>query len=376
MELEKYKQKMKDRRDLGKLATFAGNKNIPIYNWFYYKEAFSRDLVVKALEYFSVEQGTVLDPFCGVGTTLLVCREMGLNSVGFDVLPISVLSSTVKTTDYDSGELRKTAKELLKIEFREVEFNYPHWLERFFHPDVLKDVALFHREVDKIEGPLRNFFLLAFIRTVVETSFSYKDGAVLKYRKRKMKPFRPTFRSRVYRMVGDWEKFSGKLEMETSTLTGFGDARRLPVKGRSMDTVITSPPYLTQEDYKKAYSIENYFIRKKAGEEIFMDSTKEKRKPGDLGLDLPEETLSYFSGIKSFLEEMHRVLKERGKMALVVGNAYIDREIESDFIISHLAEETGFQVENIFVLNQRPALKKRTRKVGSVRESLIQLKKV
>ena len=80
------------------------NKDLAVYNWYYYKEGFSRELVMRLLDMFS-PQGKVLDPFCGVGTTLLACRERGIPSEGMDVHPVSVFASRVKLADYDTLSL-------------------------------------------------------------------------------------------------------------------------------------------------------------------------------------------------------------------------------------------------------------------------------
>ena len=82
--------------DLAELATFVPNKKTPIYNWFYYKEGFSKELVELLINDFRLHKGQlVLDPFCGSGTTLLACKQNNINSIGFDVLPISIFASKI-----------------------------------------------------------------------------------------------------------------------------------------------------------------------------------------------------------------------------------------------------------------------------------------
>ena len=93
--------KIENKFEWGELATFVPNKPLPIYNWFYYKEGFSRELVLRLLEKFKAK-GTVLDPFCGVGTTNLACREKGIDSVGFELSPLALFAAKAKTSDYDT----------------------------------------------------------------------------------------------------------------------------------------------------------------------------------------------------------------------------------------------------------------------------------
>ncbi|HIE37005.1 TPA: site-specific DNA-methyltransferase, partial [Candidatus Geothermarchaeota archaeon] len=70
--------KIIERLELGEYATFKPNKELPRHRWFYFKEGFSRDLVHYLLKKYDVDSGDwVLDPFMGVGTTPLTCREYG-----------------------------------------------------------------------------------------------------------------------------------------------------------------------------------------------------------------------------------------------------------------------------------------------------------
>src|SRR4030042_3930453 len=57
--------KLEEKPEWGPLATFLPNKDEPIYNWFYYKEGFAKELVLKLADAFMLKQGTVLAPFCG-----------------------------------------------------------------------------------------------------------------------------------------------------------------------------------------------------------------------------------------------------------------------------------------------------------------------
>ena len=69
--------------EFNKLVTFIPNKRTPIHNWYYYKEGYSRDLVQHFIEKWEINSNhKVLDPFCGVGTTLLTCKQIKIPSFG------------------------------------------------------------------------------------------------------------------------------------------------------------------------------------------------------------------------------------------------------------------------------------------------------
>ncbi len=57
-------------------------------------------------KYFQPGQ-TVLDPFCGSGTTLVQANELGIHAVGYDISAFNVLLCRVKLGDYDLPRARK-----------------------------------------------------------------------------------------------------------------------------------------------------------------------------------------------------------------------------------------------------------------------------
>ena len=63
-----------------------------------YPAKFPPQLPRTILQQFSVEGETVLDPFCGSGTTLVESRIFGANAIGVDVNGLSTLLSKVKAT--------------------------------------------------------------------------------------------------------------------------------------------------------------------------------------------------------------------------------------------------------------------------------------
>ena len=79
------------------LVNFSTNKEIPIHSWYDYKQGYARDLVASILNDVSPDKKLlVLDPFSGVGTTNLVAKEMGYNSIGIDINPMAYFASKVK----------------------------------------------------------------------------------------------------------------------------------------------------------------------------------------------------------------------------------------------------------------------------------------
>lgn len=69
-----------------------------VHRWYRFVLGYPDHLITKMLERFdAADSAVVLDPFCGTGTTLVECKLRGINSVGIDANPASVLASAVKT---------------------------------------------------------------------------------------------------------------------------------------------------------------------------------------------------------------------------------------------------------------------------------------
>ena len=85
-----------------------------IHRWYRFVLAFPDHLVVELLNRFEVSPGqSVLDPFCGTGTTLVECKKKGIESFGVDSNPIAVFASQVKASWLVSPEaLEQTARAL------------------------------------------------------------------------------------------------------------------------------------------------------------------------------------------------------------------------------------------------------------------------
>ena len=76
-----------------------------VHHWYRFVLSFPPHLVRDYLDRFGVKPGdTVLDPFCGTGTTLVECKKLGVGSVGVESNPIAHFASSVKVDWTVDGE--------------------------------------------------------------------------------------------------------------------------------------------------------------------------------------------------------------------------------------------------------------------------------
>ena len=80
---------------------FATNKSAPVHRWVPWIAGFSREFVQGALERHLRKKGTVLDPFAGVGTTLVEAALAGHNAIGFEINPYAALACRTKLAAYE-----------------------------------------------------------------------------------------------------------------------------------------------------------------------------------------------------------------------------------------------------------------------------------
>ncbi len=76
--------------------SFSTNKTLPIHRWVPWIAGFSSSFVSQALDNYLRRQGTVLDPFAGVGTTLVEAMLKGHNVIGFEINPYPALACNTK----------------------------------------------------------------------------------------------------------------------------------------------------------------------------------------------------------------------------------------------------------------------------------------
>ncbi|MGQ9478617.1 MAG: DNA methyltransferase [Thermoproteota archaeon] len=370
---------IEDRLEIGRLVTFIPNKKTPVHNWFYYKEGFSRDFIVLISDLLGLKGNSwVLDPFCGVGTTQLTCKELGINAVGVDTAELPVFVSRVKTADYDVNVLKEASKKVFSEKFSKPDLSgVSSLVRRAFPRHILEDILFFRSIVDNIENEtVKGFLKLGLMSAAIKSSYVIKDGGVLKiFERRNIPPFRKFYRHRVKRMIKDLEGFK---TLNPSVITLRADARNLRFLDEEFfDAVITSPPYLNKIEYTKVYRIEN--------ELFFMDTEPmlrsyigdSVRHHGELEYGTtPPIAEAYFNDLRKALEEIYRILKRDGVGIFVIAQGVFPTGIvESEKEFSRIVDEQGFKVKRVWRVNRRVATRDRVVKIGYADEFVIFLHK-
>ena len=75
---------------------FAANRDSPVHRWVPWIAGYSQQFVQSALSKCLDQPGTVLDPFAGVGTTLVEADRIGHEAIGFEINPYAAFASRTK----------------------------------------------------------------------------------------------------------------------------------------------------------------------------------------------------------------------------------------------------------------------------------------
>jgi hypothetical protein len=230
-----------------------------------YKGKFNPQVVRGILNILGINKGnTVLDPFCGSGTSLVECMGVGINAIGFDVNPLATFIANAKLTAINTpvSILRNSAVRVFK--------NYEHcrttvaanderleYLARWFLAPTLKEIEKLRCAINEIEHPLNNIFLT--IASNLLREYSLQDPSDLRIRRRKcplpQTPLFVIFKQRVDELIKSIEVVQNLMTPCEKTKAYNLDTKHITRKSDELlikppfDAAITSPPYATALPY-------------------------------------------------------------------------------------------------------------------------------
>ncbi len=361
---------------LAEMVTFSPNKNVSIHRWFYYREGYSKAFVEWCIQKYKLK-GPVLDPFCGVGTTLLACKEKGIESIGCDISPLARFVSQAKTRNYDISFLQNEFSELKKMKFDfPREGRVESWVAKRFHPQVFRELITIKKFLDHEykNSLLRDLALLALIDQTLRVSNVERLGASLRRAKKGYLPVKKFWLRKLEYMLKDLKK---NLILGHEPIVLEDDARQLKhVDSHSVHSIITSPPYLNKIEYTQAYKLELalFFDEPKTQLRSFVGENVREQILDEEGN--PPIVQAYLSDMEKCFKQFHRVVKEHGKIVVnVAGGCFPDRVINSDEKLIEIAEQFGFVVADNIVVRTIDCYKRGSGFVGKVNERVFLLVK-
>lgn len=436
---EKFKSSITTNPALDRtLVSFQGNRDTPFSGWFKYREGFSETLVTYLLQQLKPEPGILLDPFSGAGSALFSASALGWRTKGIEVLPVGIYATKARmiVRRVDASTLYKAIAHLKQVDFADyfdASFTFSHIAitRGAYPPGEEKQLVGFraycHQEVD--DADLRTLLLYAAFCILEEISFTRKDGQYLRWdvrsgRSQGKKPFDKgrilSFREALFDKL---KQMASDLDRDSLQQTLFDDdalSRRPPailepelyegsclellpaMEAKSLDCVLTSPPYANRYDYTRTYALELVYLgcgdeRVKQLRQAMLSCTVEnKEKRAQLlnlyqtlqqeqtfrrvetvfqGQEALQEVLAvleqyrrdghlnneniarlvrnYFYEMCFVIYELARVLKPGGLVIMVNDNVrYAGEEVPVDLILSDIAESFGLTTKRIWTLGR------------------------
>lgn len=238
------------------------------------------------IEHVSIPGQTVLDPFCGSGAVLVEALDAGRNSVGIDINPLAIILARAKTTGYSLCDFENQLDYLL-FSFRNSNCFYRYDFTNanyWFTSGTLRKLGKIKSVLDQylptIEPEYATFWQGVLAVIVRECSRADTRGpkpfiSKTAREKRCGKHFDPFkyFESKARFWISLTERFAARLEtndIQTRTIVIQGDSRELTrlLNGSQVDAIVTSPPYLSAQDYYRSCKLELFTLGLLSPEEL------------------------------------------------------------------------------------------------------------
>ena len=416
------------------LVHFQEAYKTPVQRWYPYREGYSTDLVTSFIKNLNIK-GAVLDPFSGSGTTLLAARQSGLESVGIEVNPISVLVAESENESYnetDIDDLERFIQHLKQLQKSEKEYTTLFPLaNKMFNKDILAAMLQVLSEINSVpnNNKIKRLGFISWLSTIDEVSDVKKEGNGLKYRYRKR-----TKNGYIAIPKEEWEgehfpgdrfrlvidKITEKLNIVLLDIKeSYGRIENIPqiIRGdclhlseltdKQFELTFFSPPYCNCFDYFEIHKVELWlggFVSnredvKNLRETGFRSNTNalDKKAISYVNEDLeslikmfdakrlwnphiPSVVRGYFDDTRTLMEALYEKTVLGGYVGVVVGNsAYSGVIIPSDLLTAIIGQEVGFRVDNIFIARHLTTSSQQRSELEPLkeylRESIVLLKK-
>ncbi len=387
-------------------TAFTRNRAEPMHSWVPWIAGFSAAFVGEILDR-ELEQAdtlTILDPFAGVGTTLVEGVLRGCDSYGFEINPYASLACEVKLHSLKrdaegicdlARKLDERLREQLEDPRAEPESEPPAGFrtrDPFYSPEVERQILFVVDFIDRMEDPRdKRLLKLALGAVMVGVSnYSYEpslgrrvsagkapilDADVPKILRDKLdamardiESLRPAYGNRLSAVES---------RVFTESFLEHGAARL--GKG-GIDVLITSPPYLNNYHYVRNTRPQMFWLGfadeasdlRDLAESSFGKFWQTVRSEPEISLsfDYPEleEKLAfvrslntekgayggpgwanyaatYFNDCRRFCEAAAAVMRPGGLVVVVIGNNILQGvEFKTDQFFAHIAEKAGFDV--------------------------------
>lgn len=335
-------------------------------------------------KYLNNKNITLLDPFCGSGTTLVIAQELGINSVGIDINPYATLLSFVKTHKYNRTNVCD-AISTIKSNL-EQESNFPIYdfynVKKWFRDDIINSLSqIRHCILLEKSQDIRKFFWICLSEVIFK--FSNDRTSTFKLHalpKGKIDLIEDKCIEYFIKIINDNSEHLNYSNITSSNII-YGDSSTIinyKLKGE-FDIICTSPPYgdnpttvtygqasilflkwidskdlsCSQELLERYTTIDKISV---GGEKRNMINTKNIKSLKDfldkISLKKQAKVINFFEDYYISLKCMKKCLSKSGYLIMTVGNRSVDAVRQPlDNITIEILESLGLKIISKFNRN-------------------------
>ncbi len=266
--------------DINEWGTFKDSLKAPVHRWFTYPAGFSYKAVESSFREAQLTKNSVVyDPFMGSGTTNLVAKTFGVNSIGVEAHPfVYPIAKCKMNWDIDErkviNELYNIEKALYAFDKSEAEINniikdeFPELVLKCYLPKTLYEILIIRNYIFSMaEDETKLFMKVALIATLRDVSIAATGWPYIAPKKIKItslsKEAFKTYSGKCQNMLSDLEAIKAQSEDKCSRHNIIlGDSRHTSnyIENESVDHIFTSPPYLNNFDYADRTRLEMYVM--------------------------------------------------------------------------------------------------------------------
>ena len=387
--------------------SFASNKLLPVHRWVPWIAGFSSSFVSKILAEKLNFPGTVLDPFAGVGTTLVEALLAGHNAMGFEINPYAAFACEIKINSHklNSPTIREATAQLESFYNSKISSNYlPEskppvgfkTRKSFYSLTVLHKVLIVQDFINRLQDlQVQEICKLAFASTMVDYSnYSYEPSLGTRRAAGKQEiedfPVLNLIVEKLKTMAVDLDWLADKVRKSSSQGQIITDSFfhcQNYLQPASVDLAITSPPYLNNYHYIRNTRPHLYWLgfvekpkdTKYLEQHNFGKYWQTVRDLDKVDFDFPNPPVelvkqitylrtlnpeggsyggngwanyaaSYFNDCYKFAQCLKYVLKTGGSAFIVVGNSILQGVmIPTDKYLGQIAATAGLELVDIDV---------------------------
>ncbi len=312
----------------------------------------------RLVDAFAPARGLVLDPFCGSGTILIEAMLAGRDALGTDLNPLAVMLARAKTYPRKpeaTAALIVAAKEV--ADFADARRKAKQGATRrlpqedvsVFAPHVLLEMDGLRAGIEKAPPEARPDLWLVFSSILVKLSAKRGDTSDEPMEKRVSAGYPARlFVRKTEELAERFREFAGLLPAPIPRARVLlDDAGKLAkVDERSIDAVITSPPYVATYDYLAHHELRMRWLdldmRRLAKDEIGARRHYERMTPD-------EARASWERELAKFFRALARVTKRGAPVVLLIADSATPRgprgekpeALRADEIVAATAEHVG-----------------------------------